>query len=220
MFAGHLGVALVAKRVEPQAPLWMLVAAALGLDLLWPILLLAGLESVSIEPGNTAFTPLSFDSYPWSHSLVMTVVWATLIGLMVRSFGGNRRVATIVRMVIISHWFLDFLSHRPDMPLWPDGPLYGLGLWNSVPATLLIEGTFFLVAVYLYAKAFPARDRLGSIGFAALISLVLLIWISGPFAPPPPNPSAVAFVTLALWIFPLWAWRIEAHRQIKPVPDA
>lgn len=216
MFAGHLGVALIAKRVEPQAPLWLLVGAAYALDLIWPILLLTGIESVSVDPGNTAFTPLAFDSYPWSHSLVMTVVWGSLAGWLIRKLGGSLRVAMIVRFTIISHWFLDVLTHREDLPLWPDGPMYGLGLWNSVPATLLIEGLFFLVAIYLYATAFPARDWLGRIGFGALAGLVLLIWVVGPFSPPPPNAAAVAYVTLALWIFPLWAWRIEAHRQARP----
>jgi membrane-bound metal-dependent hydrolase YbcI (DUF457 family) len=218
MFAGNLGVALIAKRIEPQAPLWMLVGAAYGLDLIWPILLLAGIESVSIEPGYTVFSPLSFDSYPWSHSLVMAVLWGTLAALLIRACGGSRRVGRVVRMVIISHWLQDFLTHRQDLPLWPDGPQYGLGLWNSIPATYLIEGVFFLIAVYLYVSMFPARDRLGSIGLGALVSLVLLIWIASPYAPPPPNPMAVAIVTLALWLLPLWAWRIEQHRQAD-APD-
>lgn len=219
MFAGHLGVALIAKRMEPKAPLWLLVGAAYGLDLLWPIMLLAGIETVSVDPGNTAFTPMSFDSYPWSHSLVMTLVWAGLIGFTIRKSGGSREVARIIRMVFISHWLQDFLTHGQDMPLWPFGPRYGLGLWNSIPGTLVIEGVFLMTAVFIYAKAFPARDLLGTTGLGALVGLVLIIWVSGPFSPPPPNATAIALVTLALWIFPLWAWRIEAHRQFHPATE-
>jgi hypothetical protein len=216
MFAGHLGVALIAKRIEPKAPLWMLVGAAYGLDLLWPIMLLAGIETVSVDPGNTAFTPMSFDSYPWSHSLLMTLIWAGLIGFAVRKSGFGREVAHVVRLAFISHWFQDFLTHGHDMPLWPYGPRYGLGLWDSIPGTLVIEGAFFITAVILYAKTFPALDRLGTTGFAALVCLVGIIWASGPFSPPPPDATAIALVTLGLWIFPLWAWRIEAHRQFSP----
>jgi hypothetical protein len=86
MFAGHLAVALGAKTVEPRVPLAALVAAAFGLDVLWPVLVLAGLETVRIQPGITAFTPLDFASYPWSHSLLMSVAWgAAAIAVYVRA---------------------------------------------------------------------------------------------------------------------------------------
>ncbi len=78
MFVGHFAVALGAKRAAPRIPLGLLVAAAIALDLIWPLLLLAGVETVRIDPGNTAFTPLAFDHYPWSHSLVMALVWGGL----------------------------------------------------------------------------------------------------------------------------------------------
>jgi membrane-bound metal-dependent hydrolase YbcI (DUF457 family) len=213
MFAGHLGVAFAAKVAEPKAPLGALVAASFGIDLLWPVLLLLGIESVSIDPEATAFTPLSFDHYPWSHSLAMVLVWGALAWVLVRWLGGSRRVAIVIGAVVVSHWFLDFVTHRPDLPVWPGGPELGLGLWNSIGGTFLVEGTLFVGAAVLYVRRFPARDRLGRIGLAALIALVTVIWLAGPFSPPPPGETAVAVVGLALWVFPLWAWRIEAHRR-------
>jgi len=216
MFAGHLGVAFAAKVAEPEARLGVLVAASFGLDLIWPIFLVAGIESVSVAPEATAFTPLRFDSYPWSHSLAMVLGWSVLAWVLVRWFGGSRRVATVVGAVVLSHWVLDFVTHRPDLPLWPGGPEAGLGLWDSIAGTFIVEGALFLGAVSLYVMTFPARDRRGRIGLWALVGLVTLIWIAGPFSPPPPNEAAVAVVAFAVWILPVWAWRIEAHRWGDP----
>jgi len=220
MFAGHLAVAMAAKHVEPRAPLGVLVAASFGIDLLWPVLLLAGLESVTVEPGATAFTPLSFDSYPWSHSFVTVLLWGGVAGLAMRRIGWSARVASLIGAVVVSHWVLDFVTHRPDLPLWPGGPVVGLMLWNSVPATLIVEGVMLIGGAWLYARAAPARDRLGTVGLVALVLFVGVIWASGPFSPPPPDATAVAYVALALWLFPVWAWRIDVHRGSDTVASA
>jgi len=215
MFVGHLAVAFGAKSWSPELPLRWLVAASFGLDLLWPVFLLLGMEQVRIDPGNTAFTPLAFDSYPWSHSLGMVVIW----GAIAAAFVAHRRKAIhgiTVGLVLVSHWLLDFVSHRPDMPLWPNGPKVGLGLWNSVPATLLVEGTLFAVTIALYVRHFPSKDRVGRWSFVALIAFTGLIWLSGPWSPPPPNSSAIGVVGLAMWIFPVWASWIERHRRRLP----
>lgn len=216
MFAGHLAVALAAKVAEPKAPLGALVAASFGIDLLWPVLLLAGVESVSVEPGATAFTPLSFDAYPWSHSLLMVVGWSAVAAVLMRVAGHGGRVAALVGAVVVSHWLLDAVTHRPDLPLWPGGPLVGLGLWHSVPGTFLVEGAMFVGALTLYTRRFPASSPRGRRSLAALVALVGLIWISGPFSPPPPDAKAIAVVGLALWIFPFWAASIERNRGRAP----
>lgn len=218
MFAGHLGVALAAKTAEPRAPLGPLVAASFGIDLLWPILLLTGVESVAVEPGATAFTPLDFQSYPWSHSLAMVSLWGILAAGAARALGATWRVAGILAAVVVSHWLLDAATHRPDLPLWPGGPEVGLGLWNSVAGTFAVEGTLFLGAVWLYARRFPPRDAAGKAGLWAMAGLVGAIWVAGPFSPPPPGPEAVAWVAVALWIFPFWAWHVERHRGAQPEP--
>ncbi len=213
MFAGHLGVALAAKSAEPEAPLGALVAASFGIDMIWPILLLAGVESVAIQPGATAFTPLDFQSYPWSHSLLLVGVWSLLAFGAARTLGATSRVAGLLGLVVLSHWVLDALTHRPDLPLWPDGPMVGFGLWNSVPGTFVVEGLLFLGAGWVYARRFPPRDAVGKTGLLAIAALVGVIWAAGPFSPPPPGPEAVAWVGLGLWILPFWAWRVERHRR-------
>ena len=210
MFVGHLAAALAAKPLAPRVSLGWLIAAAFGLDLIWPFLLLAGAEQVRVEPGATAFTPLSFVRYPWSHSLLTSAVWAAAFGVAV---GKGTKAAFVVGALVISHWVLDFVTHRPDLPLWPGGPLVGLGLWNSVPGTLIVEGALLVAGAMVYTRSTRVRGGVRRWALWGLIALCTLIWISGPFSPPPPSAQAVGFVALALWIFPLWGMWIEARER-------
>jgi len=215
MFVGHLAVALGAKRLEPKVPLGAAVAAAFGLDLLWPVLLLAGLEAVRVNPNDTAFTHLAFESYPWSHSLAMVLVWSAAAGFIGRRLLGSRRVGAILGALVLSHWLLDLLTHRPDLPLWPGGPVYGLGLWNSVAATLVLEGALIGIGLFLYLQATKANDRAGSLGLYALVALCTLLWVTQPWAPPPPSATAVAWGALILWVLPPWSRWVEKHRSVR-----
>jgi hypothetical protein len=213
MFVGHLAVALGAKTAEPRAPLSAYVAAAFGLDLLWPVFLLAGIETVRVHSGATAFTPLDFVSYPWSHSLLMSLGWGGLAAIVTSTVSGNRRAALLIGLVVVSHWMLDWITHVPDLPLWPGGPKTGLGLWNSIAATVALEGLMLVVAAVAYVRTMQARDRVGSWAFWLLLLTMTAIWISGPFSPPPPSVGAVIIVTLLLApILPAWAAWIERHR--------
>lgn len=214
MFIGHYAVGLAAKRLEPRLSLPVLLAAPQVLDLLWPIFVLTGIERVEVAPGETAFTPLRFDSYPWSHSLVMSIVWGIAFGAIVRARGASIRGAAIVGALVVSHWVLDFASHRPDMPLWPGGgPLLGLGLWRSVPATLAVEIAMYAAGVALYATTTRAKDRTGTWSFVGLVAFLFAVYVGNTLGPPPPSASAVAASALALWLIPLWGIWIERHRE-------
>ena len=209
MFVGHLAVALAAKPIAPTISLGALIAAAFGLDLIWPLFVLTGLEEVRVQPGATAFTPLSFVSYPWSHSLLMSVVWGLAFGAARSRWS---RDTVVIAAVVVSHWVLDFITHQPDLPLWIEGPRVGLGLWNSIPATLIVEGALFLAGVIAYARFTRSRSSTGNWALTGLLTLCTLIWISGPFSAPPPSAEAVAVVALAMWLFPLWGFWIERNR--------
>lgn len=196
MFVGHLGVAFAARRAAPRAPLALLLAAGGLLDVLWPALLLAGVEHARIAPGDTAFTPLEFTSYPWSHSAAASLVWAGLFAGAVVVLTRDRRTALVSGALVASHWMLDLASHRPDLPLWPGGPRVGLGLWSSVPATLLVEGALFLGGVRVYARATHPRRAAGRWALAALVLLLAAAYLANALGAPPPSVAAVAWANL------------------------
>ena len=212
MFIGHAALALAAKPVAPRANLGLALAATYWLDLVWPVLLLAGVERVEIAPGDTAFTPLHFVHYPWSHSLAAALVWALLFGLACRRLGG--RAALVLGTLVLSHWILDAVSHRPDLPLWPGGGvLVGLGLWNSVAATLVVECALFAAGVWIYARSAPARNRIGAIAFWALVAIFLAAYAGNVLGPPPPSVTAIAAVgVVGSAVLLALAWWADRHR--------
>jgi hypothetical protein len=213
LFLGHYAVALGAKRAAPEVSLGALFAAAAFLDLVWPVLVIAGVERVAIAPGATAFTPLDFEHYPYSHSLLMSVVWGGAFGAAYVALTRDWRGAIVLDVVVVSHWVLDAITHRPDLPLTLDGgSRIGLGLWNSVPGTLAVELALFCAGVVLYARATAARDRVGGAGFLAFLVFLLFIYAGAAFGPPPPSAAAVAWSDMAQWLVILWAMWIDRHR--------
>jgi hypothetical protein len=202
MFVGHTAVALAAKSQTPGTSLGWLIASAYLVDLLWPVCLLFGIEHVRIEPGNTAFTPLAFDSYPWTHSLLTGIAWAIVFSAIARAFRVGRTGQLWIGALVISHWVLDFASHRPDMPLWPGSSTKaGLGLWNSIPATLTVEGALFATGIAVYLRGTRALDKAGVAAFWLFVVLQLAIWASQPWSPPPPSATAIAIVGNVSWLF-------------------
>jgi membrane-bound metal-dependent hydrolase YbcI (DUF457 family) len=215
MFIGHPAAAFAAKHAAPRVGLGTLFAAAIGLDLLWPFFTLAGIEHFRIDPGNTAFTPIDFYDYPWTHSMAMALVWSAVAAVIYRLIQKSNRDAIIVGAAVFSHWVLDFVTHRPDLPLWPGGPKVGLGLWNSKPLTAVVEIALFLFCLGLYLRTTAARDRIGTVALWALVVFLGLIYTTNFFSPPPPNWQAVAWTAIAQWLFVLWAWWIDRHRQVR-----
>lgn len=220
MFIGHYAVALGAKKFAPRASLGTFIAAAAFLDLVWPVLVLAGIEQVEISPGVTAFTPLDFVSYPYSHSLLLSITWGGLFAAMY--FVRRRYLAGAIAagLLVVSHWVLDFATHRPDLPLtpWGDGR-WGLGLWYSVPATLAVECAMFAVGIALYVRAAKPADAVGKWGFWAFIALVVAIYVGAAFGPPPPGATAVAASGLGQWLFVAFAAWVDRHRQANDVSE-
>src|SRR5438128_3331704 len=190
MFLGHFGVALAVKELAPRASVGTLVLAAQFADLLWPIFLLAGLEQVRIAPGITRATPLDFVHYPITHSLVGQALWGVALGLLYFSLRRNAKSAVIVGACVVSHWFLDVIVHRPDLPVFPQGPFVGLGLWNSLPATVAIECGLLALGLTLYLRATRARDRIGVYGLWSLI--VVLAQVRHESAQTEANPRRIS----------------------------
>jgi len=217
MFIGHYALALAAKRAAPGASLGMLFAATSLADLLWPVLLLAGWEQAHIVPGPNPFLTLWLDSIPISHSLIALVGWGALFGFAYRMRAGDGRAGLLLALLVVSHWVLDFVTHRPDMPLYPGGAGLGLGLWRSVAGTILVEGVMFVAGMWLYATATRARDRVGSYGFWALIAVLVLSYVGSLFSPPPPTRVALAIGGIIFgWLFVAGAGWGDRHRDSVP----
>lgn len=218
MFIGHFGLALAAKRVAPRTSLALLVLAAEFLDMLWPIFLLLGLEHVRVVPGITKVQPLDFYDYPFSHSLTMGFRWAVAVGLIYFLMRRYVRGAWVLAVLVVSHWVLDFISHRPDLPLWPGGAKVGLGLWNSWAGTISVEALLFGIGIWLYLRSTRARDAIGRWAIWSLIALLSLGWLAALFGPPPPDTHQLAIAALVIWITVPWAAWADAHREPVPPP--
>lgn len=216
MFIGHFAVAFAAKRVAPEVSLGTLFLACQLADLVWPTLVLFGIERFEIKPGITAVTPLDFVHYPYSHSLVAMLGWGAALGAGYFAAKRNLRAATLLGAVVLSHWVLDFVSHRPDMPLTLGGSeRFGLGLWNSLAATALVESAFFAACFFLYLRTTRPLDGTGKWALAGLIGFLAIIYVANLFGPPPPSVAAVAWSAQAIWLLIAWGYWVDRHRRAR-----
>lgn len=216
MLLGHYAVALAGKTYAPRTNLGTLVAAAIFLDLIWPVFLSLGWESVVIAPGDTAVTPLDFAHYPWSHSLLTSIVWGAGVGGLYYLLRREAPGARMVGLLVISHWLLDLVVHRPDLPLLPWGDIkLGLGLWNFLPATALVEFGLLAVGAFLYARATRARDAAGRWGLVCLIGLLALIYTVNLMGPPPPGVPAIIVADAAQLLFIALAAWVDSRRAVR-----
>jgi hypothetical protein len=217
MFIGHFALGYASKRWAPRLSLAALFAAALFADLVWPVLVALGIEQVRISPGITASTPLEFVSYPYSHSLLTLTILGALCGwLAIRFMTPGAPVASgvIVAALVVSHWVLDVVTHIPDMPLFPGGPKFGMGLWNSVPGTLAVETVLFAAGVWIYAGATTPRDAIGKWAFVGLTAFLFIGFAVNAGGAPPPSVTALWMMALGLGGLTLWlAWFADRHRR-------
>jgi len=218
VFLGHFGLGFGAKRLAPQVSLGALLLACQLADLVWPDLVLLGIERFSIDPGNTAMTPLAFEHYPYSHSLLALAVWAALLaGIYWAVRKASLRAALVLAGLVLSHWFLDYLTHRPDMPITPFSALkVGLGLWDAPIIAIGLELVLFAGGVWLYDRSTVARDRIGRTGFWALVGFLTVIYVANILGPPPPSTAAVAWSAQAIWLLVAWGYWIDRHRAPRP----
>ena len=214
MFLGHFAVALGAKKAAPDLNLGLTIAAAQGLDLLWPMLVLAGVERVVVEPGNTVVSPLNFATYPYSHSLGMAALWGLAVGLLALGRGLGRRAGAVLGVLVLSHWFLDLLVHQPDMTLAGLPPKLGFGLWNHPGIEMPIEIGLLLGSAWLFARARQPRTGRLTILLAVLLAFQAFNW----FAPQPTeldaSQSILGLVAYGLAALVAW-WAVRGDRRVQ-----
>lgn len=219
MFIGHFGVAFGLKRMAPRVSLGALIASVAWADILWTVFLLLGWEHVRVSVGDTKWTPLDLYDYPWSHSLLMLVIWGAVLALLYRAFRNDVGGAWAIATGVVSHWILDWITHRADMPLYPGSRKFGLELWNSIAGTLIVELAIFFGGVLLYASATRARDRVGRWAFWAYVLFLLVLYVGDRFSAPPENPTEIAWTGLiATAVLLGWAWWFDGHRDAGVLP--
>jgi len=217
VLVGHFAAGLVAKRIVPQLSLGTAVLAAMLADLLAFPLVLLGIEHFRLQPG-AQHNRLVGDSIAYSHGLLMDAIWAGLFAATYFLLQRSARAAWVLFGAVLSHWLLDAVSHRPDMPLAPGaGAAFGLGLWNSIPATVVVEGGLWLAAITLYVRGTSPGTRLESWIFWGWIALLTLAWWGNIVATPVQDlgPAAAAgslafFGCLVAWAF--WVNRLRPAR--------
>lgn len=214
MFVGHFALAFAAKKTLPRVSLGTLFVACQLADLLWPTLLLLGIEIVAIDPGNTALTPFDFVRYPYSHSLVALLGWGVVLGLghavMRRS---TLAAAGGLAALVVSHWLLDVLTHRPDLPLTLGGTVkVGFGLWNHPALAVTVELGLFAAAVMVYARSTAANKGGGTLGLWILVAFLAIAYGANLLSPPPPSVTAVAWAGQAMWLLVAWGYWLDRRR--------
>lgn len=209
MFVGHYGVSFAAKRVAPAIPLWLLFIAVQLLDVFWAPFVLLGIEKVRIVPGITASNPLDLYYMPYTHSLLAAILWSAGALLVYRLWAEPDSVgkaATVVALAVLSHWLLDFLVHRPDLPLYDNTAKVGLGLWNVPAVALALEAVLLFGGMWLYLDA-AAVPRVRMLVFG-LVMLAIQAYIF--FGPPPVSDHAAAWTALGSYaVFAAVVARLE-----------
>lgn len=215
MFLGHFGVGLAAKPLQPRVSLGTLFLAAQLADLLWPILLLLGVERVEIRPGLLAASPFDFVYYPFSHSLLAQLVLGLLLGLAYGLLRRNWRGALLVGLLVPSHWLLDLVMHRPDLPLYPgSSPKEGLGLWHSLPATLAVEFGLLAVSLWVYVRRTRPVNRTGRYVLWGLVAFLVLSYLGSELSPAPTSVKALAWGGQLLWLPVAFGYWVDANREV------
>ncbi len=220
MLVGHFAVGLAAKRVEPELSVGTLVFAAMLADVVAFSLVAAGIERFGVVAGVQR-NRLIGENVVYSHSLLMDILWAALLAGAYFFWRRHARAAWLLFAVVVSHWVLDVISHRPDMPVGPGIPgVFGLGLWNSLPATLAVEGGMWLFAIVLYVSVTRANSASARYAFWARVVALTLAWFGNISRPPTPGGSAVAAGLTSLVFFACaigWAYWMEHARALKPL---
>ena len=214
MFIGHYAAAFAGKYFDRRPSLGTMFLAVQWLDLIWPVFVLAGIEKFSIDAGNTVLTPLDFVYYPWSHSMLMAIGWASLFGIVYFIKTRNNKGAILLFVLVFSHWILDWITHRPDLQFTPfSESRTGLGLWNHKWLEIIIETSFFILAVFLYATLRRTEKKHGNLSLFIFAGFLLLIHFMNIFGPAPTDIRMVNWSAFAQWILVAWGYWIDRKKE-------
>ena len=217
MYAGHYAAGLAAKAADRTVPLWVLFVAVQFLDIVWGLLVLAGVEELRVEEGLLDASDLDLHYMPWSHGLISALAWSALAYLALRYLAPaawrSTRSALVIAAAVFSHWPLDLIVHRADLPLYGDEHKVGLELWSSAGATIVVELALLAAGLVLYLRATAATSAAGRwapLALAAVLVASGFFTVFGDASAPKETAlgALVSYVVLAGL-----AWAAERHRR-------
>lgn len=202
MFVGHYGPSFAIKAVRPAIPLWLLFIAVQLVDVAWSVLILLGIEKARIVPGITASNPFDLYYMPYTHSLVATILWSVAAGALCKVLLGLRQwsSAAWIGAAVFSHWVLDWLVHRRDLPLYDDTMKVGLGIWNYPVIALALEAFLLFGGMFMYMRRTTTINAVVRFGPPAFGILMIAIQAYIFFGPVPGSPSELAATALVSYI--------------------
>ncbi len=213
MFVGHYAAALAARAVEPRAPLWAYVLGCQAVDIAWSALIIAGVEKASIDPSLSG-SSLVLSHMPYTHSLPAALAWSVAIGVgLMLLLKLPRRAGLVIGLTVFSHWILDFLVHRPDLPLLWNGPKVGLGWWDyPVPEQALEMGLLAVAAAaWGWRRGKEGRGWIAAPAFLAFLLFLQMVPLVSPLGEDRLSMGGSALAAyLATCIF---AWMAEPYRK-------
>jgi hypothetical protein len=202
MFVGHYGPSFAIKAIRPAIPLWLLFISVQLVDVAWSILILLGVEKARIVPGITASNPFDLYYMPYTHSLVAAILWSIAVGLLCKTLFAPRNwtAAALIGAAVFSHWVLDLLVHRPDLPLYDNTMKVGLGIWNYPAMALALESLLLFGGMFMYMRETIPINAVGRFGPPAFGGLMIVIQAYIFFGPVPSSPGELAVTALASYV--------------------
>jgi len=216
MFIGHYGPSFACKAWKPVVPLWVLFVAVQLVDIVWAVLVLLGIEKVRIVPGITATNPFDLYYMPFTHSLPGAIFWAVGAAAVYRAVAPAQKwtAAVIVGGAVFSHWVLDLVVHRPDLPLYDDAYKVGFGLWNYPAIAFLLEIALLFGGIAFYLRVTEPIDVIGRYGMTVLGLFAVALQAYVFFGPPPVSDTAFALTALVLYFaFAVLVYWLEGKRS-------
>jgi hypothetical protein len=206
MFIGHFGVGLALKRADKTLSLGLLFIAVQLSDLIYGVTLLTGAEKISIIAGANPLTSVEYIFFPYSHSLVATLLWAGLVALIfiIAPFKSSLRkskTAMVMGTAVLSHFILDAIVHNPDLDLLGNGAYkIGLGLWNYPFASYLVEALLMITGLWIYLRTTKSIAFSGKYGLPILSVILLTLNAVNTFGPPITSTEYFAITMLTVYL--------------------
>jgi hypothetical protein len=206
MFIGHFGVGLALKRADKALPLGLLFIAAQVSDLIFGVTLLAGVEKINMIAGNNPLTSVKYIFFPYSHSLVATLLLAGLVAVVFliapfKSSLPRSKTALVMATAVLLHFVLDAIVHDPEIDLLGNGVYkIGLGLWNYPIASYIVEALLLIAGLWIYLRAIKSITFSGKYGLPILTVILFILNAVNAFGLYPTDTENFAITMLAVYL--------------------